>query len=299
MMGSPMTRRTPHQSAKPFRVLPSHERVLQALGRYDHLTAEQTRRLLFGEGSLTYVQTKYKELADAGYVLRVPLGRPTLHGSGPLVYSLDRRGRAYLHTLGMDIPKRLRQSEERERSSMHLRHSIAVADVLILSDLLCRTDGRFVLARTSGERELRARAVSVRMPDGRRRAVALDAWIDLRVSHPGGGIEQLCLGFEIDNGTEWQAAWRRKVQALLALEAGPYGAAFGVDTLTIVVVAPDAPRAAQLRAWTRQELTTQHATERADLFCFGAMPDDLSDPAPFFLSARWSIIGQEQRFPLV
>ncbi|MHB8648508.1 MAG: replication-relaxation family protein [Thermomicrobiales bacterium] len=292
-------RRARPPTGKPFRVLPSHERVLAALGRYDRLTAEQLKRLLFGEGSLTYVQTKGKELAEAGYVLRVPVGRPMPHGSGPYVYSLDRRGRAYLATLGMDVPRRLRQSEEQERSSPHLRHSIAVVDVLILCDLLGRSDARFTVARMRGERELKGHPVVVSLPDGTRKGVAPDAWIDLRISHPDGGIEQLCLAFEVDNGTEWQAAWRRKVAALLAYDRGPYMEAFGVDTLTIVVVAPDAGRCAQLRTWTEQELAAEHAEAQADLFVFGTMPDDPADAAAFFRAPRWSIPGEAGMIPLI
>jgi protein involved in plasmid replication-relaxation len=284
---------------KALPVLPGHLRVLEALNRYERLTAEQLRRLHFGAGSLTYVQTKLKELADAGYVLRVPVGRPTPHGSGPLVYSLDRRGRAFLASLGRDIPARLRQSEERERSSPHLRHSLAVVDVLILCDLLCWRDDRFVLARLMGERELKRRAVPVVMPGGRRRSVAVDAWADLRIRYPDGGMEQVCFAYEVDLGTEWQAAWREKVRALLAFEDGPYTAAFGALALSIVVVAPDDRRRDQLHDWTKQELTAQAATERADLFCFGTMPDDRADWTSFFFAPRWRVPGQDDPVPLI
>lgn len=293
-----MTSRRP-TSVPPLQVLPGHLRMLEALNRYDRLTAEQLRRLHFGAGSLTYVQAKLKELADAGCVLRVPMGRPTPHGSGPYVYSLDRRGRASLASLGRDIPARLRQSEERERSSPHLRHSLAVVDVRILCELLCRRDDRFVIARLLGERALKRRAVPVVMPDGRRRSVAVDAWVDLRIRYPDGGVEQICFAFEVDLGTEWQVAWREKVRALLAFEAGPYTAAFGARTLSIVVVAPDERRRDQLHDWTKQELTAQAATGRADLFCFGTMPDDRADWMTFFFAPRWRVPDQDDLVPLI
>lgn len=293
-----MTKHTTPSSAKPFRILPSHERLLHALGRFEHLTAEQTRRLLFGAGSLTYAQAKYKELADAGYVLRVPLGRPVPHGSGPLVYSLDRRGRAYLNALGVDVPARLRQSEERGRSSPHLRHSIAVGDALILCDLLCRQDPRVSIARMVGERELKARPIAVAVPGSESRGVALDAWIDLRIRRLD-GVEQVCLGFEVDGGTEWQVAWRRKVVALLAFERGAYGEAFGVESLTIVVVAPNDERRQQLCLWTEQELAERGALANADLWRFGAMPRDLADAVSFFRAPRWSVPRQDALVPLI
>jgi len=294
-----MIKHAPPPSRPPFRVSSSHERVLQALGRFDRLTAEQTRRLLFGAGSLTYAQAKYRELATHGYVLAVPVGRPTPHGSGPLVYSLDRRGRAYLRALGMDVPRRLRQSEERARSSPHLRHSIAVADVLILGELFCRQNPAFAIAQMRGERDLKANPVSIALADGTRRGVAPDAWVDFRIGHPAGESEQVCLAFEVDGGTEWQAAWRGKVRALLAFERGPYGEAFGVDSLTIAVVALTATRRDQLRSWTEAELAAQGGGDRADLFRFGTMPDDPADAAAFFLAPRWQIPGGAAPVPLI
>lgn len=309
-MGVPMMQQPSKPGGRPFRPLPSHERVLHALLRYERLTAEQTRRLLFGKGSLAYAQTKYKELADAGYVLAVAVGKLTPNrfgplerekpgGSGPLVYSLDGRGRAHLRALGLDVPRRLRQSDERGRSSPHLRHGIAVVDVLILGDLLRRADPAFVLAKTLGERALKAHPIGVTLPDGATRGVALDAWLDLRVRRPD-GIDQQCLGFEVDGNTEWQAAWRQKVAGLLALDRGPYRRAFGDETpLTIVVVAPTPERCHQLRAWTEQELIAEHAETKADLFRFGTMPADLADARSFFLAPRWHIPAASAPVPLI
>ncbi len=293
-----MSKRSADPAGGHFRLLSSHERLLLALGRYEHLTAEQTRRLLFGPGSLTYVQAKYKDLADRGYVLRVPLGRPVPSGSGPLVYSLDRRGRAHLVTQGIDVPRRLRQSEERSRSSPLLRHSVAVVDVLILHELLLRGDARFAVARMLGERQLKGRPIAVALPGGGKQGVAVDAWVDLRIAQQG-GVEQACLAYEVDNGTEWQVAWRRKVRALLAYEAGPYRAAFGVDSLTIVVVSQTGERTAQLLSWTEQEIVEQGALANADLWRFGAMPRDPADAVSFFRTPRWAVPGQDALTPLI
>jgi hypothetical protein len=289
--------RTPPE--EPLRILPSHERVLRALGRYERLTAEQAQRLLLGKGSLTRAQTRLRELFDDGYVRRKSAGRQEPHGSGSLVYTLDRRGRAYLKNLGVDVPGRLRQSDEEEIATPFLRHSIKVVDVLILHELVCRADTRFSVGRMIGEREMKGRAVKVTMPGGRRRTVWPDAWVDLRIAHRG-GEEQLCLAYEVDNGTEWQEAWRTKVQALLAYDSGPYERAFGADTpLTIVVVAPTIARRDQLRSWTEQELAQQRAGTKADLFLFGTMPEDLADAPPFFLAPRWYLLGRAVPLPLV
>ena len=294
-MGVPMITRAPDPQQTPFRVSPSHARILRAVNRYERLTAAQATRILFSEGSLTYAQKKLRELFLHGYVRRKTTGRDEPRGSGALVYTLDRRGRAYLLSSGIAVPGRLRQSEEEGRSAAFLRHGIAVVDVLILCDLLCRADDRFAVARMIGERELRGCAVTVIMPDGRSRGVTMDAWVDLHI----GGAEQMCLGFEVDNGTEFQTAWREKIRALLAMDTGPYREAFGVDTLTIVVVARDGPRARQLRQWTETELAEQGADRRRDLFRFGVLPADLSDAVAFFRSECWQIPGQTTSVPLI
>ncbi|MGI8550160.1 MAG: replication-relaxation family protein [Dehalococcoidia bacterium] len=294
-----MTKRAVRPSEEPFHVLPSYERVLQALGRYERLTAEQVRRLFLGEHSLTRAQHWLKVLHTHGYVTRTRVGREAEHGSGPLVSTLDRRGIDFLRSIGRADSRRLRQSEEEERASAFLLHSSKVVDVLILCDLLCRDDGRFAIERMIGERELRSTAVTVTMPDGRSRGVAMDGWVDLRIYHTDGTIEQMCLGFEVDNGTEWQAAWRLKVQALLAMESGPYVEAFGVETLTIVVVAPTAERALQFRLWTEAELAAQGAEDRGDLFRFGVMPPDLSDASAFFRALCWQRAGETASVPLI
>ncbi len=269
-----------------------------ALARYGHLTAAQATRLLYGAGSLTYAQARLKQLADAGYALRVPLGRPVPHGSGPLVYSLDRRGRAHLAALGIGAPRIGAAAEERARSASHLAHALAVVDVLILHELLTRGDARCTVARVRGERELAARPVRVAPPGGVVRGVAPDAWVDLRIAGPG-GTDRACIAYEVDRGTEWQGAWRGKVDGLLALASGPYREAFGTESLTIAVVAPEAGRVAQLLRWTEAALAATGSAAEGDLFRFGTLPADPSDARAFFRAARWSIPGRGGVVPLL
>jgi hypothetical protein len=288
--------RTP--SKKRFVVAQRHVPILRALHRYERLTAEQTRRVLYDEDSKSYSQENLLELFRHGYVDRVQIGRAGTSGSGPFVYSLDRRGRQYLLAMGLDVP-RLRQSDMHDTSDMHRRHSVAVVDVLILADLLCRADASFQVAGMRGERALKAMAVRVTMPDGTRRIVAPDAWLDLRRTYPDGAILRACVAVEVDNGTEWQVAWRKKVRALLAYDAGPYTDAFDTDLLTIAVVARNPGRQEQLRRWTGAELVSLGAEERADLFRFGVMPEDRADARGFFLTPHWTIPGAAASVPLI
>ena len=77
-------------SAAPVSITPADERVLLALNRYHHLSAEQVRRLLYGRGSLKYAYQRLKRLVDAGVVSH--------HQARGMegVYAVSGKGRAYL-----------------------------------------------------------------------------------------------------------------------------------------------------------------------------------------------------------
>src|SRR4051812_4663718 len=89
--------------------------ILEAVGTYHYLTADQLARLLFSPGSLTYVRDHLKELFHAGYLSR--LFPPTLapRGAHKAVYALDRRGYLYLKAQGLEPAGRFRPSENAER----------------------------------------------------------------------------------------------------------------------------------------------------------------------------------------
>ena len=71
---------------------PSDAALLKLLGHYFYLTAAQVTRILYAPTSHTYAQARLKRLADAGYLQRFFLPRPTRTGSAPLVYALARKG---------------------------------------------------------------------------------------------------------------------------------------------------------------------------------------------------------------
>src|SRR5215212_5572473 len=67
----------------------SEELILEAFARYFYLTAEQLRRLLYGQGSLRYAQDRLKSLMEAGYLLGVERP-PSRHGKVSRIYTLHR-----------------------------------------------------------------------------------------------------------------------------------------------------------------------------------------------------------------
>jgi len=249
----------------------AEERCLLALGRYSYLTARQCTTLLFSPGSLTHVQATLKGLAEGEYAQRLFLPRPTPHGRAPAVYTLARRGRSYLAAAGVDVSVRLRPAEEAGRSYLHLGHTLAVGDLLIALEVLCR-----------------------RVP-----GVIPDGWADVRVAMPD-GIDRQCIAFELDRGTHEQRAYRRKVAAILDAAAGPYQALFGTDLLTVAVVAtPGAGRVRELMRWTAAALAARGEEAQAGLFRFTGLPVAGTDPVTFFCGPSWHGLDSPHPAPLI
>jgi len=293
-----MTQTRPDRVITALLVLtPSHEQLLAALHRYGLLTAGQATRAVYDSRSLTRVQALLKQLADAGYAQPLTFGRMGPRGSTPRVYALDRLGRQHLIAIGA-TPARLRQSDEAGRSATVLAHRLLTIDLEIALAQLARRVPAITVARLMGERAMRAKPTVVTLPDGTSTAVIPDCWADVRVQ-TGKGIEQQCVAFEADNGTEYGRSWRGKVASLLAYERGPYQAAFGVPFLTVAVVTPDATRRETLRRWTGAALHAAGAGAQADLFRFAALPPDWEDVENFFLGTCWYRIGDDTPVPLI
>lgn len=258
--------------------------MLVALGRYYYLTAGQLTRLLYAPSSQTYAQARLKRLADHGVLQRIFLPRPTRTGSAPLVYTLARKGLHALAEWGSAHERRYRPAEVREASYLYLAHTLALNDILIALELLCRRDPRVELAALCHERDLKCQPVRVGLPGGVTRGVIPDAWVDLRLL----GRYQECYAIELDRGTTEQRAWRRKVAALIAYASGPYQERFGTASLTIAVVAtPGRGRRDQLIRWTEAELRSQGQENQANLFRFTGVPIVESDPTDIFAGAVW------------
>jgi len=189
-------------STTPFIVGPADAPILAALGRYFYLTATQLTRLLYAPTSHTYAQARLKRLTDANYLQRIFLPRPTRTGSAPFVYTLARKGINALIEWGRPVDRRYRRAEVRETSYLYLAHTLALNDVLIALELLCRRDPRVRVIALRHERELKRAPVQVRLPDGTTAGVIPDAWVDLRLA----GQYQECYAVELDRGTTGQQA---------------------------------------------------------------------------------------------
>lgn len=280
-------------------VSPAKRALLLALHRYFYLTARQATRLLYAATSLTRVQTLLKELADDGSCQRLFLPRPSPHGRVPAVYTLARRGRVCLATLGIGVPARLRPSEERGYAYLFLDHTLAVNDWLIALELLSRRVPAIAIRTMLHERTLRRMPIPVIDRDGRSASVIPDGWLDLRVALLE-GIDRYCVALEVDMGTTEQRAFRRKIARWVAAADGSYREAFGTDLLTVAIVAtPGEGRAEGVRRWIAAELACLRRPEAADLFLVTGADAAAVDPVTLCCGPVWRRCDREDLLPLI
>lgn len=259
----------------------SKRSILEALGRFHYLTAEQLARLLFSPRSVTYVYEHSRWLCEEGFLRRVPLPRVSAMGSSKNVYALDRKGYRFLEALGCAPEGRFRPAEEAVREQLFLEHTLACNDVLILAHRLARQDAGVVVAEMRTERELRRSAGRVEVYDpesGKRERIAVipDGWLELHVD----GSYKATFALEMDRSTMEKKALRRKLRGLVRRYAN--------EPVTVVVVALGGEkRQGELVGWVEGVLDETNARHHADLFRVAAFDPAQADPREAFLSPIW------------
>lgn len=272
----------------------SDDAILYALHRYSVLSSSQVCRLLYSLGSLSWVQAKLKRLVDLEYLQRLFLPRPSRFGSAPSIFTLARKGLNHLAAQGIEVQKRHRPSE-RQGSYFFLAHTLAVNDVLVSFELLCRRSPNLQLRAMLHESALRRDAAYVEDERQRRVAVVPDGWITLVID----GAYEMALALEVDRGTEGQAKWRRKVRALVAWSQGTYQEKMGTTSLTIAVITtPGVNRMHELLRWTEAELTALGRLQQGDLFRLTCDPQSLR-PEDLILASRWVRPFDREAAPLL
>src|SRR5215211_7103092 len=248
--------------------------VMAAIWHYQCMTALQVTKLLFSLNSLTWVQTKLKRLADAGYLVRSQIPVKLVNGRPPLYYGLGERGLAHLAMYGVDVPEQARPYRVRHYSDPFISHLLAVNEVLIAGRRLCQQYPTVKLAKVLHQQDFEREPVPVRRPGGQQTKVKLDGFLDFEVHTAQPHRAPLCL--EVDRGSERRRRWREKVKSLVYFMRGPYQERFARKAITIGIVAtPGRSRLASLIGWTREELTELKATpEERAAFRFATFPLD-------------------------
>ena len=297
-------------------------RILEAVNRFDQITAEQLSRYL--SYSFRYTQDKCKNLADHSFLQRLTLPKRRPSGGVPYVYTLARRGRQFLYGEGTSLTKqRYRPSEQ--RTSLH---TLAVNEVLLHVLKLTETDPALSLVEYLAEREFLHDPIKVLLP-GEEKEVPVslipDLWIHMKQT-VGKKVYTYCFCIEVNLTPIEQKRWRRKVSMYLNCQEG-YIERLGVDILQVVTICAtpetvlrkgtgelsDTERQERTRAlraadktkadylfWTEKELAQQNKRqEEADLFLFTSAPLDKASPMELLFSSLFSMPNSKEIVPLI
>src|SRR4051812_29894086 len=231
---------TTKTSSTPLVLGKTKRTILQLLARHLFLRADQLCAIAFGE-SLPFIRRNLRELHAAGWLLRAPYLRDSDMGKAPYVYTLDTPAWEWVAQLGLPTPVRFRPSEEIGKASPH---TMDISDFGVALERSCRGNAFVHIAQYRHERVLPF--TPVRLPNGTIRRLRPDAWVQLAISRPE-GLKQRAWVLECDLASEYQSAFREKIQALLAWRTHGYRQQFGTESIAILFTVPTAHRKALVR----------------------------------------------------
>jgi hypothetical protein len=269
------------------------DNFLKALAVYKYLTAWQTTRLFYSHGTLTTVQTRYKRLADAGYVCRIPLPATSRVGSGPYVYTLASAGSAYLRREhGIDVGRRQTPAEERGHGLDFWSHLLALNDLLLGLAVLTRTHATLRVGTLLHDLDLRREPLMVQLAAGQRQRLIPDALLTLELA----GVPCQTVLIELHRGTNHQVRTRQQFAKLIAWVRAALGAGIARPTVAFFTTAGDM-RLGHLREWVEAELAPHKDLARA--FRLAAGTPATIDPTDLACAPLWFQPFRKEPVPLL
>lgn len=287
--------------------------ILRAVGAYSYLTVAQLSRLIpkserfrqnapppDGADTTRYLRERCLKLVTGEFLRRRYLPHALPGGKPPAIYWLATKGTQYLESLDVPFIDPPRPSDVETLSYQHLLHALSANDILIGAELLTRSHPDIWIAKMLPHRALNRQPVAVTLPDGTKTSTKPDGWVQFRFGDAETTDHQ-CIAFELDNGTEYQVAWKTKLARLVAYAAGPYQQWAGTSSLVIAVVAtPGSTREDQLSAWTAAYLReTKAPAYYFDLFRFAGVHPARVSPDELYLSPLWHRPGDARREALI
>jgi hypothetical protein len=283
------------QGTPVFRPLPAQVAMLRMAHRMYCVTNRQICRRFYSDKSLAYVKRLLKPLVDHGLLHGRFLERVTRYGRPQTVYFLAPDGMKYLQESGgADTGNmRYRSSEINSLTSLFIRHTLAVNDMLIAAERLAADVPQVELWRVLHERELLA-VLSSSKKTGTHSPVKPDLMLDIRIRHhpTDTATDRYPLAIEVDLDTESEDQWKRKITGYLDWlqnRSGSYYEFFGTSDLTVAVQTSSLQRLRFLLSWTEDILKQRQAFPYADMFYFtDASPMSVS-PYHMYFGNQWSI----------
>lgn len=284
-----------------FKLTPTDEELLETCARYQYLTVEHWVRHFADDGKRRYLQRRSQALADHGYLIRLSITPPGGRGKGRFIFTLGAKGRDYIASLGIRVPRRFRPIDVRTLSPRHLAHSEDLTDVLLSCDLLACRDARITLVEMLHERflfEQRCKVpVSITDPlTGSTRQepkeVTSDAFVKV-TAQVGNARRSFPILIEVDRDTEQQIAFREKIAKLAAFGTSEmYARLYEARSFNVAVLV-QAPRRnpldrlTEVLVWTEHELIQRRLEHEAVSFSFCALDPEATAPADLWLGPHW------------
>ncbi len=282
-----MTEKTLDRSSQTTLFRPNLKDIetVRALNRYFLVTAEQVRRLFYGEGSIQWAKGRLKLLTDHEYASALKVTRTDSRGNAAFVYRLGPEGLKLCRSLDEPVPRRLRLYETSD-SEYYIPHTLEINNVLISADMLSRTQATVTVIDLIHEKQMMA--IKVPIGGGQQEGVITDGILTFGIADGGEEYEQTFF-IEVDMGSK-AGRWKRKVRKLIAYGSGPYKRHYDTPFFTVAVITPTGEaHMRNLRHWTADVLAEDglRGTQWEQSFVFTAVPAAPTHPEAFWLSDTW------------
>jgi hypothetical protein len=267
-----------------------HDALLVVLARYFRVSLAQAARHSYSPNSLPYVRGLLNDMIDQGYIQSYK--GFSQGGNPPLVYSPSIKGWQYVEKHhGMPIPRRWRPEELPRTEYGDYLHDLAITDTGIAIERFCRDADPYVtFVQFQHDRFLPQ--TKIPLPDGTTPSFRPDAFVELHIQRDDSGrTRQRCHLLEIDRGTHYEKAIRRKfLMQLRYVLDGHYKHDYGTESLSYLWVCPNGEkRVTFLRKVLESVLTEQQATDLSGLFLFTPENPATVDPADLFIEPVWHL----------
>lgn len=255
---------------------PRADAILEAIGRYHFLSAQQVIHLLLRPSIRSNGYLHLQKLTDNGYLSLRDWLPPPPGASGKAqtgVWSIGPKGRLWLKAREVPLPPPRKASHGSLETST-LRHLLAINDCLIELEKWCSTS-RWQLQEVQHDVILKRLGLKA-IPDAM-------AFLSDGSLHPA-------LWWEIDySGKEEEKRWKAKIAAIVECYlSGQYQQAFGTPNLTLLVVVyrGDARMRALVR-WTEETLTSLSSEQWGRNFRFTSVTPQTVVRGEFISGEHW------------
>jgi len=286
---------------KPFKMPPTHEKILAALNRYYVMHAKQINRLIFGNKSEGRMYGLCLELATYGYTVQEDVGRSKRGGNHYTANMLSGKGRLFLKRRGYEVAPRVRRTESPDSNPFFL-HTFAVNEVLIRAEQLAKQHEEISVDSLLHEHTVK-RDYGLRVsipPNNRTYTARIDGFVQLAVNDHA-SFRHHAFALEVDRGTTLDKNdFKKKIYGLImAKRLKLFDQTFGAP-MQVMITTPDNKRMNTVMSWTSEALVTMDADppESARFFFTDQPVNDELSAEDLFLRPLWAQFDTDERVPL-